>query len=105
MLPVLLLLTLGRPTLVKGDLAQTAATCISEYAWMGTSKGVSPCQVAASLNALCNNGSTPILLASRFEMSTEVPDRLESPCIELHSTLQQSDHDGRLSDFVYLVNI
>ena len=68
MLPVLILLTLGKLFLVKGDLAQSAATCTKDYAWMGTSKGASPCQAAANLNALCNNGSTPVLLVGFYEV-------------------------------------
>lgn len=37
--------------------AQTSAICSSSFAWAQNSKGASPCQVAASVDALCNNGS------------------------------------------------
>ncbi|KJA21933.1 hypothetical protein HYPSUDRAFT_41541 [Hypholoma sublateritium FD-334 SS-4] len=37
--------------------AQTSAICSSDFAWTQNSKGASPCQVAASVDALCNNGN------------------------------------------------
>lgn len=56
MFSLLLLLSLAGPHLVNGQIAQTNATCSSDYSWMGNSKGSSPCQVAAQLDAQCNDG-------------------------------------------------
>ena len=62
MLPILLSF-LAASTAVGGiqlhsRAAQSIAVCTQEFSWMDNSKNTSPCQVAASVDALCNNGST-----------------------------------------------
>jgi hypothetical protein len=64
MLSILLSLLVLPPTALGGvqlhsRAAQSIAVCTQQFAWMDNSKNISPCQVAASLDALCNNGSTP----------------------------------------------
>ena len=63
MLPILLSFLLASTTAVGGirlhpRAAQSIAVCTQEFAWMDNSKNTSPCQVVASLDAICNNGST-----------------------------------------------
>jgi hypothetical protein len=56
MFSLLLLVGVAGPRFVNGQIAQTSATCTSDYSWMGNSKGSSPCLVAAQLDAQCNGG-------------------------------------------------
>ncbi|KIM37867.1 hypothetical protein M413DRAFT_448139 [Hebeloma cylindrosporum] len=46
--------------------AQSIAVCTQDFSWMDNSKNTSPCQVLASVDALCNNGNwiVPALNAS-----------------------------------------
>jgi len=56
MFSLFLLITVLGLHFVHGQIAQTNATCTSDYAWMGNSKNTSPCMVAAQLNSQCNDG-------------------------------------------------
>ncbi|KAF9527100.1 hypothetical protein CPB83DRAFT_856746 [Crepidotus variabilis] len=40
--------------------AQSAAICNLQYAWMANSDNISPCQLAANVDALCNSGTWKI---------------------------------------------
>lgn len=66
MFSLVFLLSVVVPRFVNGQIAQTDATCTSEYSWMGNSRGSSPCLVVAELDAQCNYGCTPESAYPRF---------------------------------------
>ena len=50
-------LPLVAATTLQKRVVQVQATCGVDYPWSTNSKNESPCQVAAKLDAICNNGS------------------------------------------------
>lgn len=74
--------------------AQSIAVCTQEFSWMDNSKNISPCQVLASVDALCNNGST--LLPSLVIAAQMTWNRLDRPRPkrfgEVYSSLCQRRH-------------
>jgi hypothetical protein len=48
--------TLAMGLRLEARAGQSSAVCTSSFAWMENSNHDSPCQVAASVDALCNNG-------------------------------------------------
>ncbi|KIM39043.1 hypothetical protein M413DRAFT_29611 [Hebeloma cylindrosporum] len=62
--------------------AQSLAVCSTQYAWLDNSKRFSPCQVAASVDALCNSGNwiLPALNASVKYNPPNTPSGTASLC-------------------------
>ncbi|KAF8972538.1 hypothetical protein BDZ97DRAFT_1752438 [Flammula alnicola] len=72
--------TLAKGMLLESRAAQSQAVCSTSFAWMDNSKGVSPCQVAASVDALCNNGNWVLQALNASVTYTNPAGSLASLC-------------------------
>ena len=71
--------------------AQTSAICSSDFTWAENSKQASPCQQAASVDALCNNGSESRFLINLYPKFMFRADWLIGA---LNSTVQYTNPSG-----------